>query len=329
MHAHGSLRATAELYARSVLGMHTGDVVFSAAKLFFAYGLGNALSFPLVTGATAVLLDARPTPDAVKRVLDTYRPTLFFGVPTLYAMMLNSECLPVVSGSRLRRCVSAGEALPEAVLRRWRERVRVEILDGIGSTEMLHIFLSNVPGAVRPGSSGRVVPGYAVRLLNEAGGEVEDGEMGDLWVSGPSSAVGYWNQRAKTRETFQGRWVRAGDKYRRDADGFYTHCGRGDDMLKVGGIYVSPVEVESALVAHDAVVETAVVGEPDSDGLTKPKAYVVLAAGWEPSEELARRLVEYVRSTLAEFKRPRWIEFVEALPRTPTGKLQRYRLRSS
>lgn len=327
MHLHTHLRATAEAYGRGVLGMCEADVVFSAAKLFFAYGLGNALTFPLATGATAVLFDGRPTPDAVAGILDAHRPTLFFGVPTLYAMMLNTGRLPARDGARLRACVSAGEALPAAVLERWREAVGVDILDGIGSTEMLHIFLSNRPGAVRPGSSGTPVPGYRVEIRDERGRALPDGEIGDLWVSGPSSAVAYWNQRRHSLATFHGPWTRTGDKYRREADGSYTYCGRADDMLKVGGIYVSPQEVEHALLEHPAVAEAAVVGVADADELIKPKAFVVPKAGYVPSPALAAAIVEHVRSRLAEYKRPRWVEFLDELPKTATGKIQRYKLR--
>ncbi|MCC7411153.1 MAG: benzoate-CoA ligase family protein [Gammaproteobacteria bacterium] len=327
LHTQADLRATFDLYARPVLGVNADDLHFSAAKLFFAYGLGNGLTFPLAAGATAVLYDGRPTPEAVAQVLDAHRPTLFFGVPTLYAMMLNSGHLPARAGTRLRHCVSAGEALPQAIFEHWRERVGVDILDGIGSTEMLHIFLSNRPGAIRAGTSGKPVPGYELKLLDDAGAPVPEGEIGDLWVQGPSSAIGYWNRRARSAFTFQGPWTRTGDKYRRDADGFYVYCGRSDDMLKVGGIYVSPTEVEHALAAHAAVVEAAVIGAADADELVKPKAFVVLAANCQAGPAIERELIAFVRKRLAEYKRPRWIEFVDELPKTATGKIQRYKLR--
>lgn len=326
MHAHTDLLQSAELYAQSVLELTAEDRVFSAAKLFFAYGLGNSLSFPFSVGATAVLLESAPSPDVVKKIFDEHRPTIFFGVPTLYAMLLNSDALPSAD-HRLRIAVSAGEALPKAIFDRWRKRVGIDILDGIGSTEMLHIFMSNRPGDVRPGSSGKAVPGYEVRLLDEEGQPTVDDAVGDLYVSGPTAALGYWNLREKSRATVQGRWVHTGDKYMRDSDGYYIYCGRSDDLLKVGGIYVSPMEVEDALLSHPAVAEAAVVGAVDDDELVKPKAFVVLAEGFDPGDTLASTLVDHVREVLASYKRPRWIEFVDALPKTATGKIQRYRLR--
>jgi benzoate-CoA ligase len=325
MHAHSDLAETAVRYGSGVLGIHAEDVVFSAAKLFFAYGLGNGLTFPFAVGATAVLHDGAPTPDAVKRIIDMHRPTLFFAVPTLYAMLLNTGQLPA-PGHRIRLAVSAGEALPASILERWRASVGVDILDGIGSTEMLHIYISNRSGNVRPGSSGTPVPGYGVELRDERGGVVGDGEIGDLFVKGPTMALGYWNRRATNQATFHGEWMRTGDKYRID-DGTYVYCGRSDDLLKVGGIYVSPMEVEDALLRHPAVAEAAVVGAPDADELVKPKAFVVAATGQTPNDALAHTLIEHVRATLAPYKRPRWIEFVPSLPKTATGKIQRFKLR--
>jgi benzoate-CoA ligase len=325
MHAHSDLAETATRYGSGVLGIHAEDVVFSAAKLFFAYGLGNGLTFPFAVGATAVLHDGAPTPDAVKRIIDMHRPTLFFAVPTLYAMLLNAGQLPA-PGHRIRLAVSAGEALPASILERWRASVGVDILDGIGSTEMLHIYISNRSGNVRPGSSGTPVSGYGVELRDERGGIVGDGEIGDLFVKGPTMALGYWNRRATNRATFHGEWMRTGDKYRID-DGAYVYCGRSDDLLKVGGIYVSPMEVEDALLRHPAVAEAAVVGAPDADELVKPKAFVVAATGQTPNDALAQTLIEHVRATLAPYKRPRWIEFVPSLPKTATGKIQRFKLR--
>jgi benzoate-CoA ligase family protein len=331
VHAHGDMAYTAEHYAVGVLGLSEGDVVFSAAKLFFAYGLGNAMSFPLHVGATAVLMGERPTPGAVAKRLRAHRPTLFFGVPTLYAAMLAEPEL--ATGGRLRACVSAGEALPPEVGRRFKERTGVDILDGIGSTEMLHIFLSNRPGDVRYGTTGRPVPGYSLRLLDESGREVGPGEIGDLWVSGASSATHYFNRRALSQRTFCGPWTRTGDHYLRDADGYYVYQGRSDDMLKVSGQYVSPFEVESALVSHPAVLEAAVVGHCDEHGLIKPKALVVLKAEAQVLGALAAALVEelqeHVKRQLAPFKYPRWIEFVAELPRTATGKIQRFKLRTA
>jgi len=328
VHAHEHLVATAEHYAGHVLGIAGDDVVFSAAKLFFAYGLGNGLTFPLAVGATAVLLDALPSVEAVAEILREHRPTLFFGVPTLYGMLLaHAARLPGRDELRLRACVSAGEALPPALLERWRERTGVDILDGIGSTEALHIFVSNRIGAVRPGTSGTPVPGYEVRLLDEAGREVAPGEVGDLEVSGPSCAMMYWNQRAASKRTFRGAWMRTGDKYRQDAEGSFVYEGRSDDLIKVGGIWVSPFEVESALLEHPAVLECAVIGHPDADALVKPRAFVVLREGHGAGDDLAAELQAFVRERLAPYKRPRWVSFVGELPKTATGKIQRFALR--
>jgi benzoate-CoA ligase len=327
MHVHASLMQTAELYARPVLGIREDDIVFSAAKLFFAYGLGNALSFPMAAGATAILMAERPTPAAVARRLVTHRPTIFYGVPTLYAAMLASPDLPAKPDIDLRVCVSAGEALPENIGKRWTAHYGIDILDGIGSTEMLHIFLSNRPGHVRYGTSGVPVPGYEMRLLDDRMQPVAMGEVGDLYISGPTAANGYWNNREKSRATFQGMWTKSGDKYRVDKDGVYVYAGRSDDMLKVSGIYVSPVEVEAALITHPAVLEAAVVGREDEDQLTKPAAYVVLKPGQVSSATLSEELRVHVKTQLAPFKYPRWIEFIDELPKTATGKIQRFKLR--
>jgi benzoate-CoA ligase len=327
VHVQTSMVRTAELYAQPILGIHGGDVVFSAAKLFFAYGLGNALSFPLSVGATTVLLDDRPTPAAVCRVLREKRPTLFYGVPTLYSALLASPVLPKREELNLRRCTSAGEALPPEVGRRWFEHTGVDILDGLGSTEMLHIFLSNRPGEVRYGSTGKPVPGYEIRLVDENDKPVAQGEIGELQVSGPTSAAYYWNNREKSRTTFLGQWTRSGDKYTEESDGYFIYSGRNDDMLKVSGIWVSPFEVESAVASHAAVLEAAVVGKADENGLIKPKAYVVLRADVPQTQELAADLQHHVKSHLAPYKYPRWIEFVAELPKTATGKIQRFKLR--
>jgi 4-hydroxybenzoate-CoA ligase len=327
-HVHASLRATAETYADQVLGIAAEDVCYSAAKLFFAYGLGNAMTFPMHAGAAAVLLPERPTPDSVMAVMARHQPTLFFGVPTLYAAMLSYPGLTRGAGSaRLRTCVSAGEALPEHVGLRWKEAVGVDILDGIGSTEMLHIFVSNRPGAIRYGSSGRAVPGYELRIVDEHEADVPDGETGELLVKGPSAAEGYWNQRAKSRRTFAGEWTRTGDKYLRDAEGFYRYQGRADDMFKVSGIWVSPFEVEAALISHPAVQEAAVVGREDEDGLVKPMAFVVLKDRHGDAGLLAE-LQAHVKAAAGPWKYPRWIEAVEDLPKTATGKIQRFKLRA-
>ena len=328
MHLHRHLIATAEHYGVATLGIRENDVVYSAAKLFFAYGLGNAMTFPFHVGATTVVLAQRPTPDAVMSLLRTHQPTIFFGVPTLYgALLADSANRRENASPKLRLAVSAGEALPAGIGGAWEERFGAPILDGLGSTEMLHIFLSNRQGDVRYGTSGKAVPGYDLRVVAESGEPATTGELGELWVSGDSSATAYWNQRDKSRATFQGVWTRTGDKYRVDAEGYYHYCGRTDDMLKVGGQWVSPFEVESALLAHPGVVEAAVVGQDDEQGLVKPKAFVVVGEGTEGDQILADELKEFVKGRLAPFKYPRWIEFAESLPKTATGKIQRYKLR--
>ncbi|MGZ5179751.1 MAG: benzoate-CoA ligase family protein [Ramlibacter sp.] len=326
VHLHSHLVQTAELYGRGVLGIREDDVVYSAAKLFFAYGLGNALTFPMSVGATTVLLPSRPAPADVFRVLRTFRPTIFYGVPTLYAALLADAGRPTQGDLALRVCTSAGEALPAEIGRRWTSEYGCEILDGIGSTEMLHIFLSNRPGRVRYGTTGQPVPGYDLRIVGDDGRDCADGEIGELQIRGPSAALMYWNNRARTKATFAGEWTRSGDKYTRDADGYYTYGGRSDDMLKVGGIYVSPFEVEASLMTHPAVLEAAVIGVADADQLVKPKAYIVLKAGRSASEA---DLQQHVKSQLAPFKYPRWIAFVPELPKTATGKIQRFKLRAA
>ena len=325
-HVHSSAMETARLYAQSALGIREDDVVFSAAKLFFAYGLGNGMSFPMSVGATAILLPDRPTPQAVFSVLKREQPTIYYGVPTLYAAMVADPACTKENGSaRLRMCVSAGEALPEHIGLEWKRRFGVDIYDGVGSTEMLHIFLGNYPGKIRYGTSGVPVPGYEARLIDEAGLEVPEGEIGELSVRGPTAADGYWNQRDKTRRTFEGEWTRTGDKYVREADGFYRICGRTDDMFKVSGQWVSPYEVEAALITHARVLEAAVVPKEDEDGLLKPKAYIVLKGdGAAPG---TADLQEHVKRQVGPWKYPRWIEFVESLPKTATGKIQRFKLR--
>jgi benzoate-CoA ligase len=327
VHIHSSLVQTAELYAVPVLGIDESDIVFSAAKLFFAYGLGNALTFPLAVGATSVLMAERPTPTSVSRVLREQRPTIFSGVPTLYNAMLAGNELPSRDELALRRCVSAGEPLPQEIGRRWSARTGVDILDGIGSTEMLHIFLSNWPDGVRYGTTGRPIPGYQLKIVDDEEKPVRRGEIGDLLVSGPTSAAYYWNNRERCRTTFLGQWTRTGDKYFEDEDGYYVYCGRSDDMMKVAGMYVSPAEVEAALVAHENVLEAAVVGAPDQDGLVKPKAFVVVKPGIGADEGLVRVLEAHVKGQLAPFKCPRWFAFIDELPKTATGKIQRFRLR--
>jgi len=331
LHTHVNPYWTAELYGTPVLGLTERDVCFSAAKLFFAYGLGNALSFPLSVGATVVLMAERPTPEAVFRrwtgaaaAQAGLRPTVFFGAPTGFAGMLASPQLPAREQVALRLASSAGEALPAELGQRFTAKYGVEIIDGIGSTEMLHIFLSNVPGRVRYGTTGFPVPGYEVELRGDDGRPVADGETGDLFIQGPSAALMYWGDRDKSRQTFQGAWTKSGDKYMRNPDGTYTYAGRSDDMLKVSGIYVSPFEVEATLVQHPAVLEAAVIGVADEAGLTRTKAFVVLKDGAQAS---SAELQAFVKDRLAPYKYPRQIEFLPELPKTATGKIQRFRLR--
>ena len=325
-HVHSAMQATCETYGAQVLGIREDDRVFSAAKLFFAYGLGNGMTFPMSVGATAILYNARPTPDTMSAVLEAEKPTIFCGVPTLYAAMLNMwENQSSHPDAPLRTCISAGEALPAEIGRKWHGLWGVDILDGVGSTEMLHIFLSNAPGDVEYGTSGVAVPGYEIRLVDEAGAEVATGEVGELLVRGASAAADYWNQRGKSRGTFEGEWTRTGDKYERGANGRMIYCGRTDDMFKVSGIWVSPFEVEQALISHDAVLEAAVVAKRDDEGLEKPKAFVVLKPGRNQTEVAG--LKEHVQGKIGKWKYPRWIEVVEDLPKTATGKIQRFKLR--
>jgi 4-hydroxybenzoate-CoA ligase len=327
-HVHAGPMATARLFGQGVLGIAPDDVIFSAAKLFFAYGLGNAMTFPLSVGATAVLLPDRPTPERVFSLMREHRPTVFFGVPSLYAALLAHPALSAGMGSdRLRLCVSAGEALPARLGERWREKLGVDILDGIGSTEMLQTFVSNRPGDLRYGSAGKPVPGYDVKIVDEHDVEVGAGETGELLVRGPSAGEGYWNQRKKSRITFQGEWTRTGDRFLCDRDGYYHYCGRSDDMFKVSGMWVSPFDVEAALVSHEAVREAAVVGKQDADGLIKPKAFIVLRDGYAPDDHLFDALRAHVKACAGTWKHPRWVEVRNDLPRTPTGKIQRFLLR--
>jgi 4-hydroxybenzoate-CoA ligase len=327
-HVHTSLMETARLFAKGVLGIREDDVVHSAAKLFFAYGLGNALSFPMAVGATTILNPDRPSPAAVFAMLEKHRPTIFCGVPTLFASMLHDPAHASHKGSsRLRISTSAGEALPEHIGKAWKARFGTDIVDGVGSTEMLHIFLSNHPDDIVYGTSGRAVPGYEMHLRDETGQhEIADGEVGELYVRGATSADGYWNQRDKSRSTFQGEWTRTGDKYTRDATGRYTYCGRADDMFKVSGIWVSPFEVEGALASHPSVLEAAVVPAMDDDNLLKPKAFVVLKPGVS-GDGLEAALKDHVKAAIGLWKYPRWVEVRETLPKTATGKIQRFKLR--
>jgi len=340
VHLQHDMWVCAESYAKGVLGMRASDRCFSAAKLFFAYGLGNALYMPFAVGATSILLPEAPTAPRVYDIIERHQPTLFFSVPTNFGMLL-AHLRQGYGGqaggqahdgdfdlSSIRNAVSAGEALPESLFRRFKQRFGVEILDAIGSTECLHMFIANRPGQVRPGSSGQVIPGYEARIVDDDGRPVAVGEIGNLLIRGDSTCAYYWNQHEKTKQTIHGEWIRTGDKYHRDEDDFYWYDGRTDDMLKAGGIWVSPIEIESVLIDHDAVQECAVIGRDDDDGLSKPFAFVVLRAQVSASPELAASLQQFVRERLADYKRPRGVEFVLELPKTATGKLQRFKLRA-
>ncbi len=329
VHTHADLKLTDDLYAKPVIGITENDVCYSVAKLFFAYGLGNALTFPMSVGATTVLLASRPTPDVVADLLKKHQVTVFYAVPTFYAGFLASPAAPERAAVKLRCCISAGEALPPEVGRRWHERYGVDVLDGIGSTEMLHIYISNRAGAVKYGTSGQRLPGYDLRLIDDDGNEIKQrNEMGELQVRGPTSAMMYWNKREQSRTTFLGEWTRTGDKYLEDDDGYLVSCGRRDDMLKVSGMYVSPFEVEGALQSHPDVLEVAVVGWPDDEKLIKPKAFVVLKSREMGSSDFVRVLQDHCKESLAPYKYPRWIEFRADLPKTATGKIQRFKLRA-
>ena len=327
VHMHHDIITTTDLYARQILGIDQNSVCFSASKLFFAYGLGNSLTFPLRWGGASVLNPGRPTPEGTFDIIERYRPTHFFGVPTLFASMLASNDARKRSLSSLKMVVSAGEALQPAIFARWEEMFGQQIVEGIGSTEMLHIFISNRPGEAKAGSSGKLVQGYEARIVDDEGHDVLDGITGHLLVKGESMAVLYWGRHKKSSKVMLGDWLATGDVYTRDADGFYYYAGRSDDMLKVGGIWVSPVEVEGAIMELPEVLECAVVGSPDEEGLVKPRAFVVLKKGSVPSEELTRRIQEHVKRTTSKYKYPRWVEYLPELPKTATGKIQRFKLR--
>ena len=342
VHLHHDMVVCAELFAKGILGIGPADRCFSVAKLFFAYGLGNALYFPFAVGATSILWPGAPTAENVYRIIETRKPTVFYSVPTGYGMLLahqretlrgtglqprDSAAPDEFDLSSVRLAVSAGEALPPALFERFKARFGLEIIDGIGSTEALHMFISNRPGVIRVGSSGLVVPGYEAKLLDDQQQPVAVGEIGNLWIKGDSVCEGYWNQHEKTRNTIEGHWLRTGDKYTQDADGFYWYAGRSDDMMKVGGMWVSPIEVENALLAHPDVLECGVVAHEDHDTLIKPLAFVVLRSGLAGTPERETELTQFVRVTLADYKRPRWIRFVTELPKTATGKIQRFKLR--
>ncbi len=330
VHLQHDMIYSTEYYAKPILGIGENDITFSASKLFFAYGLGNNLYFPFAVGASAVHYPGRPAAEDMFKVVEQYRPTIFFGAPTLYVGMLAiPDADKRFDFSSVRVCVSAGESLPANVLLRWKEKFNVDILDGIGSTEILHIFISNRAGDILPGSSGKVVPGYEAKIVDESGHPVIQGDIGNLMIRGDSTIACYWNQHEKTKDIINGHWIHTGDKYYQDADGYFWYCGRADDMMKVSGQWVSPVEVEGVLISHPAVLEAAVVGDKDAEGLVKPKAYVVLNSGYDPSDELANELKTFVKERLAPFKYPRWIEFAPDLPKTATQKIQRFKLRGT
>jgi 4-hydroxybenzoate-CoA ligase len=332
MHVHSSPMRMARQAGQGRMGIREDDVVFSAAKLFFSYGLGNAIICPMSVGATSVFYPERPTPRTVFETLSAFQPTMFCAVPTLYAAILSDpDCTPRNGSSRLRLCVSAGEPLPAHIGRAWKARFNLDIVNGIGSTEMGHLFLTNLPDAVEYGTAGVAVEGYDLRLVDDEGREVSDGEVGELLVRGDTSAAGYWNQRERSRRTFQGEWTRTGDKCLRRPDGVYVYCGRADDMFKVSGIWVSPFEVEEALISHPSVLEAAVVPMEDANGLTKPKAFIVLRDGCRAGADRAlhEELKVHVKRAIGPWKYPRWIEFVDGLPKTATGKIQRFMLRGT
>ena len=329
VHRHRDMVVTSQYFAVDTLGITADDIHYSAAKLFFAYGLGNAMTFPLWTGGTAVLSAERPTPASTFTTIEAFRPTVYYGVPTLYAAQLQALESASPDLSSVRLCVSAGEPLPAPLLERWRDATGLDIVDGIGTTESLHIFISNRPGRVAPGTSGTPVPGYEARLVDDDGRDVAEGETGNLLIRGQSLIAEYWGEPERTAAAFDGAWMRTGDTYAVDEAGRYVCCGRSDDMLKVGGIWVSPVEIEARLIAHEAVLEAAVVGRADDDGLIKPEAWIVPAEGQRPSEQLSEALVAHCKAGLARYKYPRWVRYAEALPKTATGKIQRYKLRGA
>jgi benzoate-CoA ligase family protein len=329
VHLQHDMIYCAENYARGILDIRENDRTFSIAKLYFAYGLGNGLYFPFYAGGAAILHPGKPEPRAVYEIITGHKPTLFFGVPTAYADLLAFEDSSSYDLSSVRLCISAGEALPKALFDRWYAKWQIEILDGIGSTEILHIFISNRPGRVKAGSSGQLVSGYEARITDEQDLDLPHGSVGNLLVRGDSTCAYYWNQHAKTKTTIVGDWIRTGDKYLMDGDGYFWYQGRSDDMLKAGGIWVSPVEVEATLISHPAVLECAVVGLVDKDELVKPKAYVVLKRNNTASNSLKTELKAFVKNKIAPYKYPRWIEFVDELPKTATGKIQRFKLRET
>jgi benzoate-CoA ligase family protein len=329
VHLHHDMVVCSELYAKGILNMNENDRCYSVARLFFAYGLGNAGYFPFSCGATTILSPPRPTPETIYATIERYRPTLFFSVPTNFAALLahHSSNGRDFDLSSIRNAVSAGEGLPAPLFERFKERFHVEVLDSLGSTETLQMVIANRPGEARPGSSGKLIPGYEAQIVDENGNPVAIDEIGDLLIRGDSTCAAYWNQHEKTKETFVGHWFRTGDKYRQDHDGYFWYAGRSDDLFKVNGRWLSPAEVESALIAHPAVREAAVIARDDETGLTKPAAYVVIQADYQPDTQLAADLQQWVSDRLGGYKQPRWIEFLPEIPKTATGKLQRFKLR--
>src|SRR5919108_3492599 len=325
VHLQHDMITITDLFVKPVLGLKEDDICFSASKLFFAYGLGNSLYFPFRFGASTVLWPDRPEPEKILQVIEKYRPNFFFSVPTLYARLLRVE--KKYDLSSLRVCLSSGEPLPPALFHQWKDRYGVELLDVVGSTEATHDFLANRPGRAKPGSSGEVTPAFEAKIVDDEGREVPVGEVGNLMVKGDANSPYYWNKHEQTKRMMQGEWLKTGDTYYCDPDGYYWYCGRSDDMLKVGGLWVSPIEIENTLLEHPSVLEAAVVGDQDADGLIKPKAYVLLKGEFQGTEQLQTGLQNYVKSKLAPYKYPRWVEFVDDLPKTVTGKIQRFRLR--
>jgi benzoate-CoA ligase family protein len=326
VHLQHDMITITDLFVRPVLNMREDDICFSASKLFFAYGLGNSLYFPFRFGASTVLWPDKPDPEKILQVIGKYHPTFFFSVPTLYARLLRIE--KKYDLSSLRICLSSGEPLPPALFHQWKDRFGVELLDVVGSTEATHDFLANRPGRAKAGSSGEVTPAFEAKIVDDEGREVSIGEVGNLMVKGDANSPYYWNKHEQTKKTMQGEWLKTGDTYYRDAEGYFWYCGRSDDMLKVGGLWVSPIEIENALMEHPSVLEAAVIGDHDADGLLKPKAYVLLKNEFKPTDALKTELQSHVKSTLAPYKYPRWVEFVDDLPKTVTGKIQRFRLRA-
>ena len=327
VHLQHDMITISDLFVKPVLGMNENDRCFSASKMFFAYGLGNSLYFPFRFGASTVLWPEKPDPETILQVIDQYKPTFFFSVPTLFARLLRIE--KKYDLSSLRLCLSSGEPLPPAIFHQWKERTGLELLDVVGSTEATHDFLANRPGRAKAGSSGEVTPAFEAKIVDDDGREVAIGEVGSLLVKGDATAPFYWNKHEQTKKMMQGEWLKTGDTYYRDAEGYYWYCGRSDDMMKVGGLWVSPIEIENTLMEHPAVLESGVVADEDADGLLKPKAYILLKSEFQASDALKVDLQNHVKSKLQPYKYPRWVEFVDELPKTVTGKIQRFRLRAN